>query len=385
MASLGPLSIDMYLPALPSMASSLNASAGMTQLSITAFLVGMVLGPVIFGPISDALGRRGLILSSLVVYAVMSLMIATVDSMEALIGLRLAQAACGGTSIALVRSMFRDLLTGNALARAMSVLTVVILGAPIVAPFVGGLLLLVWSWRAIFVLLSAIGVVMFLVGWTWLPETLPKELRRSLNVGDIVQGYASIARSRRAAAYALAGGASAAILFAYLAAAPFIYIDYYGLDEQWFGALFGIGVLGAWVSQGFNIRYIPIVGYPKVVRFGSIGMTGLAAVLWWITQSDLWGLAGVVAASTGVLSLVHLITPGTQAGVLDEFPSDLAGSASAFSTFVRFTIGAAGSAVIGLFNDGTPRAFGVATLIFSVIALVAAAAAARPPVSKRHI
>ena len=376
-ASLGPLSVDMYLPALPSMASSLDASAGMTQFSVTAFLFGLVLGPVVFGPVSDAMGRRRLILASLVVYVLVSLLIATVDSIEALIGLRLVQAACGGISIALARSMFRDLLSGDALARAMSVLTVIILGAPIVAPFIGGLLLLTWSWRAIFVLLAIIGAVMFLAGWLWLPETLPRESRRRMDIGTVMRGYVSIARSRRAVAYAVAGGASAAVLFAYLAATPFIYIDYYGLEEQWFGALFGVAVLGAWLAQGFNIRYIPIVGYPRVVLVGSICLTGLAAALWWLTRTDLWGLAGIVTASTAVLAMVHLVTPGTQAGVLDEFPPDLAGSASAFSTFVRFTTGAAGSAAVGLFNDGTPKAYGIVVLASAVITLAAAALARR--------
>ena len=370
-ASLGPLSVDMYLPALPGMASSLGASPGMTQLSVTAFLLGMVLGPVVFGPISDAVGRRGLILASLVVYSLVSLSIAAVGSMETLIGLRLAQAACGGTSIALTRSMFRDLLSGDALARAMSILTVIILGAPIVAPFLGGLLLLVWSWRAIFVVLSLIGGLMFVAGWVWLPETLPPEHRRPLNLAGSLRGYASIARSRTAVAYAVAGGGSAAILFAYLAASPFIYIGYYGVDERWFGALFGIAVVGAWIAQAFNIRYIPRVGYPRVVLVGSICLTGLAALLWWLTRTDLWGLAGLVTASTAVLSMVHLVTPGTQAGVLDEFPPDLAGSASAFATFGRFGIGAAGSAAVGVLNDGTPTGFGIVAMAFAAITLIA--------------
>lgn len=374
-ASLGPLSVDMYLPALPSMASSLGASPGMTQLSVTAFLFGMVLGPVVFGPISDAMGRRRLILASLVVYALVSLLIAGIDSIETLIGLRLVQAACGGISIALTRSMFRDLLSGDALARSMSILTVIILGAPIVAPSIGGLLLLTWSWRAIFVLLAIIGGIMFLTGCVWMPETLPEELRRPLNIGAVVSGYASIARSRTAVAYAIAGGGSAGVLFAYLAGTPFIYIDYYGLEEQWFGALFGVAVLGAWLAQAFNIRYIPRVGYPRVVLIGSICLTGLAAALWWLTRTDLWGLAGVVTASTAVLSMVHLVTPGTQAGVLDEFPPDLAGSASAFSTFVRFTIGAAGSAAVGIFNDGTPQAYGIVVAAFALLTLVAVALA----------
>jgi DHA1 family bicyclomycin/chloramphenicol resistance-like MFS transporter len=374
-ASLGPISIDTYLPALPEIASSLGASDGMTQMSVTAFLFGLVLGPVVFGPISDAIGRRRLILGSLVFYSLVSLSIATAGSVEMLIGLRLAQAACGGTAIALARSMFRDLLSGDALARAMSILTMIILGAPIIAPFLGAMLLLVWGWRAIFVVLGIIGGLVFIAAWRRLPETLAPEHRHPLDLATVLRGYASITRSRVAVSYAIAGGAAAGVLFAYLAAAPFIYIDYYGLEEQWFGVLFGIGIVGAWISQIVNIRYVMIIGYRRIVVVGALCLAALSVALWWVTWTDLWALAGVVLVSTVVLSMVHLVTPGTQAGVLDEFPPDLAGSASAFTTLTRFTMGAAGSAMVGLFNDGTPKAFGLVVLAFSIIALIAAAAA----------
>ncbi|MCY4621987.1 MAG: multidrug effflux MFS transporter [bacterium] len=376
-ASLGPISVDTYLPALPEIASSLDASDGMTQMSVTAFLLGLVLGPVVFGPISDAIGRRRLVLGSLVVYSLVSLSIATVGSVEMLIGLRLAQAACGGTAIALARSMARDLLSGDALARAMSILTMIILGAPIVAPFLGALLLLVWGWQAIFVALGIVGGLVFVAAWYRLPETHPPEHRHPLDLATVLRGYASITRSRVAVSYAIAGGAAAAILFAYLAAAPFIYIDYYGLEEQWFGVLFGVGVVGAWLAQMVNIRYVMTIGYRRIVLVGAFCLAALSTVLWWVTRTDLWGLAGVVSVSVVVLSMIHLVTPGTQAGVLDEFPPDLAGSASGFSTFARFTLGAAGSGLVGLFNDGTPKTYGLVVMVAAVITL-AAAALARP-------
>jgi len=374
-ASLGPISIDTYLPALPEIASSLDASDGMTQMSVTAFLFGLVVGPIVFGPISDAVGRRRLVLGSLVVYSLVSLSIATVGSVEMLIGLRLAQAACGGTAIAIARSMFRDLLSGDALARAMSILTMIILGAPIVAPFLGALLLLAWGWRAIFVALGIIGGLVFVAVWYRLPETLPPEDRRPLDLATALRGYVSITRSRVAVSYAIAGGAAAAVLFSYLAAAPFIYISYYGLDERWFGVLFGIGIVGAWIAQLINIRYVMRIGYRRIVVVGAFCMATLSTALWWVTRTDLWGLAGVVSVSVVVLSMIHLVTPGTQAGVLDEFPPYLAGSASGFSTFARFTMGATGSAMVGLFNDGTPEAYGVVVLVSAVIALAAAALA----------
>ena len=374
LAGLGPFSIDMYLPALPEIGASLNASSGAMQMTVTAFLVGLIFGPVVVGPISDAVGRRPPILVSLIIYSLISLLLAAATSVEMMIGLRVAQAACGGTSMSLVRSMVRDLLSGDAMARAMSILMMVLLGAPIVAPFFGGALLLVWGWRSIFVVLAVIGALMFLGAWLWLPETLPPESRRPLDLGSSVRGYLSITRSREAVAYAITGGAVAGMLFCYLAASPFIYIDYYGVDEQWFGALFGISVVGAWLAQVFNIRYVQAIGYGRLVKIGSVLLVGLATVLLWVTQTDFGGLAGVVAVSVVTVSMTHVVAPGALTGVLDGFPH-LAGSASGFSSFVRFAMGAAGTAALGIFNDGTPKSYGVATLVFSVIALVAAVVA----------
>ncbi len=378
LAGLGPFSIDMYLPALPEIGVSLDASPGAMQMTVTAFLIGLMFGPLVFGPVSDAVGRRLPILVSLVLYSLVSLLLAVSVSVEMMIGLRVAQAICGGTSMSLVRSMIRDLLSGNAMARAMSILMTILLGAPIVAPFIGGVLLLFWGWRSIFVVLAAIATLMFLAAWRWLPETLPPERRRALDVSSIARGYLSIAGSRTAVAYAITGGAAAAVLFSYLAASPFIYIDYYGFDEQWFGVLFGISVVGAWIAQVFNIRYVQTIGYGRMVRTGSVLLVGMAVMLLWVTRTGYGGLAGVVTAAVLTVSISHLIAPGTLTGVLDGFPH-LAGSASGFASFVRFSLGAAGTAAVGFFNDGTPRSYGVVTMVFAVIALIAAAAA-RPRV-----
>lgn len=372
--SLGPISVDMYLPALPEMAASLDASDGATQMTVTAFLLGLMFGPLLAGPISDAVGRRRPIMAALVVYTVASLAIASVDTIEAMIVLRPIQALGSGSSFAVARSMFRDVLSGDALAKAMSVLMMIVLGAPIVAPFMGSLLLLVVGWRAIFLVLALVGALAFLAVWRRLPETLPPDRRRTLDLVTSLRGYRSITRSRTAVAYAIAGGSSAGVLFAYLAASPFIFIDYYGLEEQWFSAVFAIAVIGAGLSQVVNIRYVERIGYRRIVLIGTVSMTVLSAAVWWVTRTDLWGLAGVVAASALAVSLTHLVGPGTLTGVLDGFPH-MAGSASGFATFVRFAIGGTGSAAVALFNDGTPKTFGVVVVVFAVITLAAVALA----------
>ena len=220
--SLGPISVDMYLPALPEMAASLNASDGATQMTVTAFILGLMFGPLLAGPISDAIGRRRPIMAALVVYTVASLAIASVDTIEAMIVLRPIQALGSGSSFAVARSMFRDVLSGDALAKAMSVLMMIVLGAPIVAPFMGSLLLLVVGWRAIFLLLALVGALAFLAVWRRLPETHPPDRRLTLDLVTSLRGYRTITRSRAAVAYAIAGGSSAGVLFAYLAASPFI-------------------------------------------------------------------------------------------------------------------------------------------------------------------
>ena len=372
--SLGPISVDMYLPALPEMAMSLDASAGSTQMTVTAFIFGLMFGPLLAGPVSDAIGRRRPIMVALIVYTLVSLLIAGVGSVEMMIALRPVQAFGSGSSFAVARSMFRDVLSGDELARAMAVLMMIMLGAPIVAPFLGSLLLLVVGWRAIFVVLAVVGALAFLAVWRRLPETLPPERRRALDLATSLRGYRSITRSRMAVAYAVAGGSSAAVLFAYLAASPFIFIEYYGLDEQWFSALFAVGVVGAWLSQAVNIRYVVRIGYRRIVLMGTVSLVALAVVLWWVKRTDLWGLAGVVAVSALAISMTHLVGPGTLTGVLDGFP-EIAGSASGFATFVRFAIGGAGSAAVALFNDGTPKTFGVVALVFSAITLAAVALA----------
>ena len=372
--SLGPISVDMYLPALPEMAMSLDASAGSTQMTVTAFIFGLMFGPLLAGPVSDAIGRRRPIMAALIVYSLVSLLIAGVGSVEMMIALRPVQALGSGSSFAVARSMFRDVLSGDELAKAMAVLMMIMLGAPIVAPFLGSLLLLVVGWRAIFVVLAVVGALAFLAVWRRLPETLPPERRRALDLATSLRGYRSITRSRGAVAYAVAGGSSAAVLFAYLAASPFIFIEYYGLEEQWFSALFAVGVVGAWLSQAVNIRYVVRIGYRRIVLMGSVSLVALAVVLWWVTRTDLWGLAGVVAVSALAISMTHLVGPGTLTGVLDGFP-EIAGSASGFATFVRFAIGGAGSAAVALFNDGTPQTFGVVALAFSAITLAVVALA----------
>ena len=381
--SLGPISVDMYLPALPEMAVSLNASEGSMQMTVTAFILGLMFGPLLAGPISDAIGRRRPIMAALLVYSLASLAIASVDSVEAMIVLRPLQALGSGSSFAVARSTFRDVLSGDALARAMSVLMMIVLGAPIVAPFLGSMLLLVVGWRAIFLVLALVGALAFLAVWRRLPETLPKERRRTLDMATSLRGYRSITRSRAAVAYAIAGGSSAAVLFAYLAASPFIFIDYYGLDEEWFSALFAIAVIGAWLSQAFNIRYVVRLGYRRIVVIGTASLMALSMALWWVTRTDLWGLAGVVVVSALAVSMTHLIGPGCLTGVLDEFPH-IAGSASGFATFTRFAIGGTGSAAVALFTDGTPQTFGVVAVVFALITL-AAVALAHPSKQPPHV
>ena len=378
---LGPFSIDMYLPALPEMASALGTSAGTIQMTVTAFLIGLTFGPLFFGPLSDALGRKRPIMLTLAVYSLISLLIAMVSSVELMIALRFVQAFGGGSAFALARSVVRDVLSGDALARAMSILTVIVLGAPILAPFIGGFLLLVIGWRAIFVALATLGAIMLVAVWRRLPETLPPRRRRPLDLPTSLRGYLSITRSRAALAYAVCGGAVAGILFSYLAATPFIYIEYYGLDEQWYGALFAVGVVGAWIAQFFNIRYVLRIGYRRMVLLGALLLTLLSGGLLWVTFTDFGGLAGVVTAGVLALSCMHLVTPCAHAGVLDEFPQ-MAGSASGFADFARFALGSAGAAAVSLFNDGTPRTFGLVVMACAVLALLSAVVA-HSPTTKR--
>ncbi|MFY0409667.1 multidrug effflux MFS transporter, partial [Solicola sp. PLA-1-18] len=250
--AIGPLSIDMYLPALPALADDLGASQAGAQVTLTAMLAGLALGQLVLGPVSDAYGRRRVMLSGLVLHVVMSVACALAPSLALLTTARVVQGLAGAALAVTAMAMVRDLFEGSAAARMLSRLVLVIGVAPVLAPTFGGLILGFTTWRGIFWVLGAAAAVLVLVAGLFLDESLPPSRRRPLHVRSTVSTYGSLLRDRTFVALVLTAGLMFAAIFAYVSGASFVLQDVYGLSERTFGFVFGANALVLVVFSQLN-------------------------------------------------------------------------------------------------------------------------------------
>lgn len=244
LTALPPLSMDMYLPALPAVTRALGSSAATAQLTLTACLMGMALGQLVVGPMSDKWGRRKPLLLGMVVYVFATAICALAPSVELLIGFRLLQGLAGAAGIVIARAVVRDLYDGVEMARFFSTLMLISGVAPVIAPVIGGQVLQFTDWRGIFVVLTGVGIALTLVVVKWLHETLPSEKRHSGGVGEALGTMRGLLADRVFTGYTLAGGLAFAALFAYIAASPFVVQEIYGASPQMYSLLFGINSIG---------------------------------------------------------------------------------------------------------------------------------------------
>jgi DHA1 family bicyclomycin/chloramphenicol resistance-like MFS transporter len=245
LSAFGPLSMDMYLPGLPSMARDLSAPAWAAQLTITTSMLGLAGGQLVAGPISDALGRRRPLLTGVAAYAAASLLCALAPNIWILLFLRLVQGAAGAAGIVIARAIVRDLHEGIAAARVFALLMLVSGLAPILAPVVGGQLLHVTDWRGIFVALAGIGAVLVLAAWWALGETLAPRARHGGGLAATLSVFGGLVRDRAFLGYTLAMGLSFGAMAAYIAGSPFVLQNIYGVSPQLFSLLFALNAVGA--------------------------------------------------------------------------------------------------------------------------------------------
>ncbi|MEE8272905.1 MAG: multidrug effflux MFS transporter [Alphaproteobacteria bacterium] len=373
---LAPLSIDMYLPALPDMARSLDASDAMLQMTVTAFLVGFALGPLVLGPVSDAVGRRAVMLAAIAVFVVASLLCAWARSAEELIAYRILQAVSGGSAATLSGAVVNDQFEGDRVARAMSILMLIMSVAPMVAPTLGGQLLVHFGWQANFLALAGIGLAAALAVFWGLPETVPAVRRRSVRPARVALGYLDIVTSVRAMAFALAGAFAGGAMFAYIAATPFIYIDFYGLDPQLYGLFFAANIGGAMIVNMINVRFVVALGYRRILAISAFVFLAVGVALLVASSTGLGGLWGIAVTVFWVVGLAHIMGANGVTGVLSFF-GERAGAASAVNGALRFLAGVTATLMIGALNDGTPWSLGAVIMGCAVISATATAVALR--------
>ncbi|MFN8482435.1 MAG: Bcr/CflA family multidrug efflux MFS transporter [Anaerolineae bacterium] len=362
LSAFGPLSIDMYLPALPSLGQELGGTASVVQLTLTAFMLGLAVGQLVAGSLSDSLGRRRPLIVGLVLYTAASLLCGLAPSLAALIALRFVQGASGAAGTVIARAVVRDHFTGNDVARFFG-LTMLVNGlAPILAPIIGGQILLFTSWRGVFILLTAIGAVMLTAVSLGLPESLPPERRRPGGFQSSVAPFRRLALDRVFLGYALAMGLAFGAMFAYISGSPFVLEDIYGISPQAFGLFFGFNALGIVMVSQVGVRLIERVG-PRSLLATGLGAAFSGGVLLLVVVVMGGGLAGILPALFLVVASIGLTSPNATALAMADHP-EIAGSASAFLGLLQFIIGALVAPLVGI--AGTATALPMAIVIASL-------------------
>ena len=373
----GAVTIDLYLPTLPTIARAFAVSAATVQLTFSAFFIGMALGQLVYGPASDRLGRRPAILFGCVVYVIASLACAFAPSVEWLVAGRFAQAlgCCAGMVVA--RAVVRDRYDHRDSARIFSLLVLVLGVAPLVAPTVGGWLALAFSWRAVFVALAVIGTAIGAAVWFRLDESRSPATEAKARGESVVGAYRDLLNSRRLLGYTLVSAFNGATLFSYIASAPDLVIDIWGFTQGQFGAIFSgvaVGVIGSsQVNRRLLLQYAPdrilaIACLCAVVfGFALLGAALVGASKWLV-------LAGLVT----VLTSNGFIAANALAGALNIDPLR-AGTTSGLFGAANFALGAAASAVAAALHDNSAVPLALVMCVSLVLAAAAYFGLARPP------
>lgn len=369
LSAFGPLSLDMYLPALPTMAGDLNTSASMIQLSLTACLLGLALGQLLVGPLSDSRGRRAPLILSMAAYAISSVLCVFAPNAAALNLLRFIQGLSGSAGIVLSRAIVRDMYSGSELTKFFSLLMLINGAAPILAPIFGGQLLTFVSWRGVFVVLTLIGVLMLLSVLLGLPETLPKERRQSGGLGTTVSTFSGLLRDRLFIGYCLCQGLISAAMFGYISGSSFVLQNIFHVSEQTFSLIFAMNGAGIILASQITGRLAGRVREATMLRFG-IGLAALASLVLLASILLNGGLVSVLIPLFFVVSCVGIV--GTSSFTLAmQNQQESAGSASALLGLLPYILGAAVAPLVGLGGDQTALPMGIVIACADVGAVLA--------------
>lgn len=361
LTALGPLAIDMYLPALPWIARDLGVDLGVVQLTLSVFMIGLSVGQAFLGPVVDRWGRRGPLLVGMAIFVGAAIGSACARSLPTLLAWRLLMALGGSASMIIPRAVVRDLFDEKESARMYSLLMLILGVSPILAPTLGGQLLAYTGWRGIFWLLAVVGLGCGVAVASWLPESLPVASRSRGGVGLAVRTYGRLLADRRFLAAALAAGFSLGGIFAYLSASSFVFIELFHLSAQQYAYVFGFNAVGLIAASQVNRALLNRYTARQVlsVAFAVNAVVGLGLAVVGVTG---WGgLAGLVGLLFLSMSAAGVIFPNIAALAMAPF-GEVAGSASALLGTLQFGIGAAAGAGVGLLHNGTslPMCAGVA-------------------------
>jgi DHA1 family bicyclomycin/chloramphenicol resistance-like MFS transporter len=352
LTAVAPMATDMYLPGLPALADDLAIAPSGAQLTLSAFFFGFGGGQLIYGPLADRFGRRPPLLIGLTLFTAASFGCALADDLRTLIVLRFLEALGGCAGPVLARAAVRDLYGGDRAARVLSTMVLIMGAAPLFAPLIGGQLLLFAGWRAIFLALAMFGAVCLAAVLGVLGETLPVERRLRASAFGMIRSYGLLLREPRFLGFSLAAASITGGLFAYLTGSPFVFIRLYGVPAEQFGFLFAINVAGLMLGASINRRLVMRLGAHRMLARALFGAAFAGVALLAVALAGKGGLVALFVPLWCYISCMGFVGANAMACGLSLFP-ERAGTASALTGTVQFTVGAMSGALVGLLNDGT--------------------------------
>lgn len=372
LVALGPLSVDMYLPALPAMQVALNTTVGQMHLTLSAYLFGFAVFHLVCGPLADRYGRKPILIFGTAIFVLASIGCSQADTIDELLLFRVLQGvgACVGPTLA--RAIVRDVFGPTRAAKALSIIAMLMAVAPAVAPALGGAMLLYLPWSSIFVFLSLYGLASIILVQRYIQETLPE--KQSLHPAEIAKNYALLIRDPFYLLITISSALFYASLLVYLSSSSFVYIKMLGVPVQYFGYIFLAGVIGYAMGSALSARLAGRCTPEQLTLLGTA--IGLAAclVMWLSSLIYPDKIASYMAPMAFFSASLGLVLPNSMAIALRPFPH-IAGTASSLLGFIQMSISAIGSAVVGLMLTTSPQPMvltmvGTATLAFLLNAIV---------------
>ncbi|MFK0572109.1 Bcr/CflA family multidrug efflux MFS transporter [Endozoicomonas sp.] len=352
LTALGPLAIDLYLPAMPAIASSMGEPLSRIQYTLSAYTLGFAISQLVYGPLSDRFGRLTVMFPGIIFFALTSLLAAFCTTATQLIIVRVLQSFSAAAIMVTIPAMIRDLFPIEQVARALSSIILVMTVAPLAAPLLGGQILKFYGWQSLFIFLAVAAVLSMILAFFRVKETLADEDRLVIPPVQLALNYANILRNREALGCILCHAFFFGGMFAFIAGSPFIYIELFNIPVEQYGLLFAVNILAMSMTNMVNIRLIGQFPLFTILRGGSLIAAVSALILLFNAVTGFGGLPGLMIPVACYIACIGFTGPNSNALALSHFPKS-AGSANALAGALRFTIAGITSALVGYLHDGT--------------------------------
>lgn len=352
LAAVGPFAIDMYLPALPTIAADLNASISSVQMTLMAFFMSFGVLQIVYGPISDMVGRKPPLYFGLVVFILGSVGCSQAADVQTLTAFRVVQGLGASAVMVVPRAVIRDLHTGYEATRLMAFVMLVLSVSPILAPLGGSALIVLFGWRSVFVAVTLVAAIALALVALSLPETRPPQDRVRVSIGSVAQGFGVLLRDPYFLGLTFIGGLGMSSFFAFLASSSFVYIDHFGLTPTQFSLAFAVNAIGFIGASQFAAQLGRRFGVPRLIIGAVCGYVFFAVLLFLLVAGGVDRLVVIMGLLFPAFAFLGVVVPSTMVLALEEH-GPIAGMASALGGTLQMVTGGLVIVLVSLFFDGT--------------------------------